>query len=129
MKIEHIAIWVTDLAAMRIFYMKYFGAESNELYYNPDKNFRSYFLSFEGGARLELMCQPEKGELHQRFGEQRKGLVHLAISMGSREGVDKMIETLERDGYEVVGQPRLTGDGYYEGVFLDPEGNIIELVA
>jgi lactoylglutathione lyase len=129
MQIEHVAIWVTSLAEMRLFYIKYFGAQSNDLYYNSKKEFYSYFLSFNSGARVELMYTPTTREQHQHYMAQHKGLVHLAFKMGSREMVDKIIATLDTDGYKIVGQPRITGDGYYEGVFLDPEGNIIEVVA
>lgn len=121
-------MWVTSLAEMRLFYVKYFDAQCNDLYYNPRKDFYSYFLSFGSGARLELMYTPTTKAQHQHYGEQHKGLVHLAFKMGSRDRVDKIISKLDADGYKIVGHPRITGDGYYEGVFLDPEGNIIEVV-
>lgn len=129
MKIDHLAIWVTSLAQMKIFYEKYFGAQSNELYHNPKKNFYSYFLSFDSGTRIELMYMQTTKDPHQNYYAPHKGLVHLAFNVGSREKVDAIISKLNEDGYIIVGQPRVTGDGYYEGVFLDPEGNIIEVVA
>jgi len=52
---------------------------------------------------------------------------HLAISVGSKEKVDELTEKLRADGYTVAGNPRLTGDGYYESVVFDPEGNRIEI--
>lgn len=127
MKIEHIAIWVKDLEQMRAFYERYFGATANSKYHNPTKNFQSYFLSFEDGCRIELMHKPDLFERGQLYSSQSFGIVHLAISVGSKLLVDELISKLASDGYEVVGQPRTTGDGYYEGIVLDPEGNIIEI--
>ena len=127
MKIEHIAIWVKDLEKSRMFYQKYFGAVSNEKYHNPVKNFESYFLSFENGCRLELMTKPDIQESENSFEAQKYGMIHLAFSTGSREKVDQLTETLRNDGYRIAGEPRTTGDGYYESVILDPEGNIIEI--
>ena len=127
MKIEHIAIWVKDLEKSRMFYQKYFGAVSNEKYRNPVKNFESYFLSFENGCRLELMTKPDIQENENSFEAQKYGMIHLAFSTGSREKVDQLTETLRNDGYRIAGEPRTTGDGYYESVILGPEGNIIEI--
>ena len=127
MKIEHFAIWVRDLEKMKAFYEKYFQAISNEKYFNPKKNFSSYFLSFEGECRLEIMQMPNipenKNDIHQQY----MGLIHFAISVGSKERVDTLTEQLRKDGYEIVGEPRTTGDGYYESVILDPENNRIEI--
>jgi len=127
MKIEHLAIWVNDLERMKIFYEKYFNAQSNELYTNTKKNFRSYFLSFESGCRLELMHKPEIPDNLNDPHKQYSGLIHFAISVGSREKVDQLTEQLRSDNCQVVGEPRTTGDGYYESVILDPEGNRIEI--
>ena len=127
MKIEHIAIWVKDLEKSRMFYRKYFGAVSNEKYRNPVKNFESFFLSFENGCRLELMTRPDIQENENSFEAQKYGIIHLAFSTGSREKVDLLTEILRNDGYRIAGEPRTTGDGYYESVILDPEGNIIEI--
>lgn len=126
MKIEHIAIWTRDLEKMRSFYINFFDLRSNELYINPKKNFSSYFLSFESGARIELMHKPEVGPT---LGKDilRSGLAHIAISVGSRERVDMLTEEIRNAGHEIVGEPRITGDGYYESVVSDPEGNLIEI--
>ncbi|ANF49887.1 glyoxalase [Chryseobacterium glaciei] len=128
MKIEHIAIWVRDLEKMKEFYQKYFGATSNEKYHNPVKNFESYFLSFENGSRLEIMTRPDIQEGNNSYDAQKFGIVHLAFSTGSNEKVDAITETLRNDGYEIVGEPRTSGDGYYESVILDPENNIVEII-
>ena len=55
MKIEHIAIWTKEIEMLRGFYEKYFDAQSNDKYTNPKKGFSSYFLSFDSGARIEIM--------------------------------------------------------------------------
>lgn len=127
MKIDHIAIWVNDLETMRIFYEKYFEASSNTKYHNPTKNFSSYFLSFKSGARLELMQKPEIPQNLNSAIDQYIGLNHFAMSVGSKENVDTLTETLRKDGYKIIGEPRTTGDGYYESVTLDPEQNRIEI--
>jgi lactoylglutathione lyase len=126
MKIEHIAIWVSDLELMRQFYKTYFGAASGEKYHNPIKNFTSYFLSFGTGCRLELMQKPEIAFVENRAMEYL-GISHFAVSVGSKEQVNTLTEKLRMDGFTVVGNPRTTGDGYYESVVLDPEKNRIEI--
>ncbi len=127
MKIEHIAIWVKDLEQMKAFYEKYFGGKSNEIYRNEKKGFESYFISFDSGARLELMQMPQIPDSKNDVYEQFMGLIHFAISVGSKELVDDLTKLLEKDGLEIIGQPRWTGDGYYESVVLDPEQNRIEI--
>lgn len=129
MKIEHIAIWVRDLEKSRAFYQKYFGAVSNEKYDNPLKKFQSYFLSFENGCRIEIMTRPDIQEGGNSYYSQQFGIIHLAFSAGSKEKVDDLTNLLRKDGYTIAGEPRTTGDGYYESVILDPENNIIEIVA
>jgi len=126
MKIEHIAIWVSDLEEMRTFYERYFNAKAGSKYTNAKKNFSSYFLNFEEGTRLELMHKPEIMSV-ENSGKEVLGFTHFAISVGSREKVDALTKRLQKDGLRVVGAPRNTGDGYYESVVLDPEGNRIEI--
>lgn len=128
MKIEHIAVWVCDLEGMRTFYQKYFKAESNRKYENPQKRFQSYFLTFAGGARLELM-QRRDVQKKQIDAIECFGLAHFAVSVGSEKEVDLLTERLRIDGVRVLDGPRRTGDGYYESVILDPEGNRIEITA
>lgn len=127
MKIEHIAIWVKDLEKTRNFYEQYFGAVSNEKYHNSAKHFESYFLSFDNGCRLEIMNRPDIGESNSSYDDQKSGIIHLAFSTGSKEKVDELTERLRKDGCRIAGEPRTTGDGYYESVILDPENNIIEI--
>ncbi|WP_273273360.1 VOC family protein [Maribacter polysiphoniae] len=126
MKIEHLAVWVRDLERMKDFYGTYFEAVAGEKYYNPNKNFTSYFLSFDEGPRLELMYNPNISE-NLPGDVVHLGLVHFAISVGSRKKVVELTEKLRNSGFEIVGEPRTTGDGYYESVVLDPENNRIEI--
>jgi len=124
MKIEHVAVWTADLEHSRAFYETYFGAVSNQKYTNLTKRFESYFLTFASGARLELMHMPE---LAPATPAQSIGWAHLAFSVGSQAAVDTLTERLRAEGYTVQGEPRTTGDGYYESVVLDPDGNLIEI--
>ena len=125
MKLEHIAMYVQDLEKTRDFFVKYFAAKSNAMYHNPNTDFKSYFLSFDDGARLEIMQKP--GVEAQTENQMRTGFIHMAISVGSKEQVDKLTETLKQDGYTVTSGPRTTGDGYYESCVVAVEGNLIEI--
>lgn len=125
MKIEHIALYVNDLEKTRNFFVKYLGAKSNDGYHNLKTNFRSYFLSFDDGARLEIMNKPEMPDLPKDLA--RTGYAHIAFCVGSREKVDALTAELKSDGYEVVSGPRTTGDGYYESCIVAIEGNQIEI--
>ena len=125
MKIEHIALYVNDLEAVKNFFIKYFNASPNKLYHNRATNFRSYFLSFDDGARLELMNRPEMSDLPKDFN--RSGYAHIAISVGSKEKVDSLTKRLRDDGYEIISGPRTTGDGYYESCIVGIEQNQIEI--
>jgi len=127
MKIEHIAIWTFDLERLRLFYEQYFMATAGAKYLNEKKGFQSYFLSFENGARLEIMQMPGIVPSLNSADTQCTGLIHMAISIGTQAGVDALTERLRRDNYNVIGEPRWTGDGYYESVVLDPDGNRIEI--
>ncbi|MDO4361210.1 MAG: VOC family protein [Eubacteriales bacterium] len=127
MKIEHVALYVNDLENARDFFVKYLGARSNDGYHNPQKNFRSYFLSFDDGARLELMNKPEMQDQPKDIA--RTGYAHVAFRVGSRERVAALTAELKAAGYEVLSGPRLTGDGYYESCIVAIEGNQIEITA
>jgi lactoylglutathione lyase len=127
MKIEHLAIWVKDLEKMRAFYEQYFEGKPNEKYVNPRKNFESYFLKFSEGSRLELMKMPTVKESENELSEQYIGITHFAMSVGSKEKVDDLTEILRKSGIKIIGEPRWTGDGYYESVILDPEHNRVEI--
>jgi len=127
MKIEHIAIWAIDLENMRRFYENFFGATANDLYVNPKKQFSSYFLSFDSGARLELMHHPDLAKRQVGGDGLQAGFIHFAMSVGTKEEVDRLTGQLREGGFTIKGEPRWTGDGYYESVVLDPEGNQIEI--
>lgn len=125
MRIEHIAMYVKDLEKAKDFFIKYFGAVPNEGYHNKNTDFRSYFLSFDEGARLEIMTRPSMDDAEKT--PDRTGLIHLAFGVGSEEKVDELTARLKADGYEVLSGPRTTGDGYYESCVVGIEGNQIEI--
>jgi lactoylglutathione lyase len=127
MRIEHIAIWAKDIERLKAFYSDYFNCKAGDKYHNSKKGFESYFLFFESGSRLEIMQMPGIKERNGNSTDQFIGLIHFAISVGSKEKVDALTEKLRKDGYEIVGEPRTTGDGYYESVVCDPEQNRIEI--
>lgn len=127
MRIEHVALWTGDIARCRDFYVAHFGATAGPTYRNPAKGFESCFLSFADGARLEAMSTTTLPLAALAPGVQRFGLTHLAISVGSERLVDELTQRLRDDGVEVVDGPRRTGDGYYESVIIDPDGNRIEI--
>ena len=125
MRIEHIAMYVNDLEKAREFFVKYFHATSNEGYHNKTTDFRSYFLSFDDGARLEIMSKPQMCDAEKALN--RTGYIHIAFSLGSKSSVDELTERMKNDGYTVISGPRLTGDGYYESCIIGIEGNQIEI--
>jgi len=126
MHIDHLAIWTADLEKEKEFFIKYFDCSVSEKYVNPKKMFSSYFISFAGGARIELM---KRDDITGERGGETFGIAHFALDAGSRERVDMLTSVLENDGQRIVSMPRITGDGYYESVVLDPEGNVIELMS
>lgn len=124
MRIEHIAMYVVDLERAKDFFVKYFNAIPNNIYHNKKTDFRSYFLSFDEGTRLEIMNKPQVNNIKDT---NRTGYAHIAFSLGSAENVDHMTAELKADGYTIISEPRTTGDGYYESCIVDLEGNEIEL--
>ena len=125
MYIEHIAMYVNDLEKAREFFVKYFNAVSNEGYHNKKTEFRSYFLSFDNGARLEIMNKPQINDDEKALNH--TGYIHIAFRLGSKTAVDELTEKMRNDGYTVVSGPRTTGDGYYESCIIGIEGNQIEI--
>jgi lactoylglutathione lyase len=126
-RVDHVALWTEDIDRLAGFYAKYFGASIGARYTNASKGFQSRFLAFEGGARLELMETAMLSPVVYDPGVQRMGLTHLAISVGAEPRVDELTGLLRDDGYTVIDGPRRTGDGYYESVVLDPDGNRVEI--
>jgi len=128
MRIDHLAIWTANLEGLRNFYMHYFDASSNEVYHNHSREFRSYFLSFGGDCRIEFMQMPGIPRSKNNPLKQFTGLVHFAIKVGSKKKVNELTETLRKDGFKIIAEPRTTGDGFYESIFLDPDGNRVEIM-
>lgn len=132
MKIEHVAIWAKDIDKVCEFYRKYFGGVVQPLYHNPTKQFTSKFITFDDGARLEIMHRPDISYCRSSIMPETQdteylGFTHLSFSVGSKENVNHLTQQMSDDGVTIVGQPRTTGDGYYESVVLDPERNRIEI--
>ena len=125
MKIEHVAMYVNDLETARDFFVKYLGGTSNDGYHNEKTDFRSYFISFEDGARLELMNKPELVDQDKDLN--RTGYAHIAFSVGSKEAVNEITDMLRTAGFKIVSGPRTTGDGYYESCIVAIEGNQVEI--
>ena len=119
-KIDHIALWTENLEPMKVFYCDNFGAKSGKMYHNPKKNFKSYFITLNSGTRIELMNNGENTGSNKHWG-------HISISVGSKQRVEELTKQLGLKGIEITSKPRLTGDGYYESVIKDPEGNLIEI--
>lgn len=127
MRIEHVAVWTTDIERLKGFYVTYFDAVAGAAYHNPVKGFESCFLTFATGARLEIMRSSQLAPALMELGAQQMGLTHFAIALGSERMVDELTARLRRDCFQVLDGPRRTGDGYYESVVLDPDGNRLEL--
>ncbi|NMM64139.1 glyoxalase [Clostridium sp. P21] len=125
MRIEHVAMYVNDLEKTKDFFISYLSAKSNDGYYNKNTGFKSYFLTFEHGARLEIMNKPNMEDIDKTL--TRTGFIHIAFSIGSKEKVDKLTKELKKDGYKVISGPRTTGDGYYESCIIGIEENQIEI--
>jgi len=130
MTLEHAAIWTDNLERLKAYYVKYFQAVSNNKYTNPIKGFESYFLSFESGARLEIMSMPGiPANSNDTIKAQHKGIIHVAFGVDKMEAVDAKAKELQQDGFAILSGPRKTGDGYYEFETLDPDNNRLEVTA
>lgn len=125
MGIEHIALYVRDLEGARRFFETYFCARSGSGYHNPRTDFRSYFLEFDDGSRLEIMTRPALSE--PAAPGNSYGYAHIAFRLGSRDAVERLTQRLREDGYPTLSSPRVTGDGYFESCVQGFEGNILEL--
>lgn len=125
MRIEHVSMYVNNLDAAKNFFVTFLGGVSNDGYHNEKTGFRSYFISFEDGARLEIMNKPDMIDVQKELN--RTGYAHIAFSVGSKEKVDEITNKLKEAGYEIVSGPRTTGDGYYESCIVAIEGNQIEI--
>jgi len=126
MKINHIALYVNDLEKMKTFYEKYFNAKSNKMYHNQNTGLKTYFLKFNNGCRVEIMTKENLNDIKKEANN--TGYIHIAFSVGSKDTVNELTKRIENDGYRIMSQPRITGDGYYESCIVDPENNQIEIV-
>lgn len=129
MRIDHVALWTRDLERCVEFYVKYFGAEAGARYENAAKGFASRILRFGDGARMEVMTTTRLAPVGLEAGVERMGLTHLAFAVETERAVDELTARLREDGFAVVDGPRRTGDGCYESVVLDPDGNRVEVTA
>lgn len=127
MRLEHIALWTRNLEPMKAFYEKFFSGTAGAKYVNQKKHFESYFITFAAGARLEIMQRPDVCPAKDASEHNVTGYIHIAFSAGSRQEVDALTERLREHGFSIVSEPRVTGDGYYESVILDPDGNEVEI--
>lgn len=128
MRIEHVALWTRDLEKSRNFYQEFFSGKAGSKYVNPKTHFESYFIEFESGARLEIMERPDVVLVREDIRKEYIGYTHIAFSVGSKEKVDVITEKLRCNGFSVVSEPRVSGDGYYESCVLDPDQNRVEVV-
>jgi len=126
MRIDHIAVYVLDLEKSKEYFEEYFSGKSNDLYHNPKTGLKTYFLSFKSGCRLEIMTKP--GITIVDNSKENMGYLHLAFSMEDRGSVDALTDRIRKDGYAVLSEPRITGDGYYESCVSDPDGNRVEIL-
>lgn len=127
MYLDHIAIYTRDLERLKDFYIKYFSGVANDKYHNVKTGMETYFISFDGGSRLEIMMRPNLAQLEKA--DPYEGLTHLSFCVGSREKVDELTKRMMDEGCQLKSAPRTTGDGYYESCIFDPDGNEVELVA
>lgn len=125
MRIDHLALYVFDLEQAKDFFCKYFNGSANEMYHNPVTGLRTYFITLPDGGRIEIMSRPDVTP--RPFNPTLQGFIHLAISVGSKDNVNRLTDRLKADGFEVLSGPRTTGDGYYESCIRGFENNIIEI--
>lgn len=129
MKLDHVAIWTDNIELLKNYYESFFDGQSNEMYVNPKTQFQSYFVSFESGARLEIMSMPNiPDNTNDTKNAQHKGIIHIAFSVDTKQEVDAKAALLQANGFELLNGPRVTGDGYYEFVTLDPDKNRLEVI-
>lgn len=128
MTLEHVAIWTNNLEILKEYYRNYFGAVPNDKYRNETTGFESYFLTFESGARLELMTRPKiPSNRNDTVNKQHLGIIHLAFGVSTMDEVNVKARQLQDGGFTILSGPRKTGDGYYEFETLDPDNNRLEV--
>ncbi len=128
MKIDHVAIWTDNLELLKDYYVKYFDGKASDPYTNPERQFYSYFITFNSGTRLEIMAMPNIPKNHNdTILKQHHGIIHLAFGCETPQQVDGKAQQLRENGFKILGEPRKTGDGYYEFETLDPDNNRLEV--
>lgn len=128
MRMNHIGIWTNQLEEIKDFYITFFNGKAGEKYVNPQKGFESYFVRFEDLSAIEIMRKTSIKTTRNNITEEYIGLAHISFSLGSEEAVNALTERLRKAGYQVLSEPRTTGDGYYESSILDPDNNRIEVM-
>ncbi len=126
MKIAHVALWTRNLEAQVAFWQQVFNGRSNDRYLSKNRpGFASHFITLANGPTVELMTVPDLPDAppHAEF----IGWAHIALDVGSKADVDRMAAQARLNG-TLLSPPRMTGDGFYEAVIADPDGNRIELV-
>ena len=93
MRIEHIAMYVNELEAARDFFVKYLGGKSNNGYHNKNTGFRSFFISFDDGARIELMNKPEV--IDALKDRNNAGYIHICIKVDSKEKFEEILDSVD----------------------------------
>ncbi|MFP0536899.1 VOC family protein [Klebsiella oxytoca] len=127
MKIAHIALWTRQLEQQARFWVAFFDGEINEKYCSQtNPGFESFFVRIGDDIAIELMTKP--GLTALTADNNHTGWVHLAITVGGAENVDRLAKRAAEQDI-LVSAPRTTGDGFYEAVIKDPDGNLIEIVA
>ncbi|SWT26579.1 Lactoylglutathione lyase [Klebsiella pneumoniae] len=127
MKIAHFALWTQQLDVQARFWVDFFAASINEKYLSQtNPGFASYFVTIDDEVVIELMTKP--GLQQASADNNHIGWAHLALSVGGAEQVDAIAQRAGAAGI-LISPPRTTGDGYYEAVIADPDGNLIEIVA
>ena len=125
MKLHHIAIWTFRLEELKEFYVPASEEKAMRNTLIPRKDL-SHTLFLSRGTDLELMSRTDVQ--NTPIEENRIGLTHFAFTFPSQEEVLRFTEQMRSEGYTIAGEPRTSGDGYFESVVLDPDGNRIECV-
>lgn len=127
MKIAHVALWTRDIDAQLTFWQRYFDGVTGEQYVSRNRpGFVSRFVSLAAGPTLEIMSLPDLLSAEQA--SERVGWAHIALSVGEESRVDQLAQRAQQEGI-LQAAPRWTGDGFYEAIIRDPDGNAIEITA
>ena len=103
MYLKNVGIFVKDLEGAKSFFERYFHAKVLKTYDEPEKNYYSYILEFDGQAWLELMTKPEIVDSPKD--PNRSGIAHVCFKIDTREELNKIIEGFKKDGYKIQYEP------------------------